>query len=60
MAVQGLNCTCKQVENSQILYKNHIDILAVQERWEVTGKTTFSVQVIYGLESLEVKIDVII
>ena len=23
--VQGLNFACKQVENSQILYKNHID-----------------------------------
>ena len=29
--VQGLNCTRKQVEIGEILHKNSIDLLAVQE-----------------------------
>ena len=41
--VQGLNCTCKQVEIGEILHKNNIDLLAVQESWEVIGKSKFSV-----------------
>ena len=41
--VQGLNCTHKQVEISEILHKNNIDLLAVQESWEVTGKSKFFV-----------------
>ena len=28
--VQELNCTCKQFENSQIMYKNHIDKLCIR------------------------------
>ena len=41
--VQGLNCTRKQVEIGEILHKNNIDLLAVQESWEVTGKPKFLV-----------------
>ena len=40
--VQGLNCTHKQVEIAEILYKNSIDLLDVQESWEVTGKSKLS------------------
>ena len=38
--VQGLNCIRKQVE---ILHKNNDDLLAVQESWEVAGKSKFLV-----------------
>ena len=43
--MHGLNCTCKQVEISEILHKNNIDLdlPAVQESWEVTGNSKFSV-----------------
>ena len=41
--MQGLNCTRKQVEISEILHKNNIDLLAVQESWEVTGMSKFLV-----------------
>ena len=37
--MQGLSCTRKQVEISEILHKNNIDLLAIQESWEVTGKS---------------------
>ena len=41
--VQGLNSTRKQLELSEILVKNSIDILAVQESWEIVGKPSFRV-----------------
>ena len=48
--MQGLNCIRKQVEKSEILHKNNIDLLAVQE-----SCLNFQFQVIHGLGSLEVK-----
>ena len=55
--VQGLNFTRKQVEISGILHKNNIDLLAVQESWEVTGKSKFSVPgyTWFGKPRLDVK-----
>ena len=42
--MHGLNYTCKQVEISGILDKNNYsDPLAVQESWEVAGKSKFSI-----------------
>ena len=41
--VQGLNSTRKQLELSEILVKNSIDILAVQESWEIGDKPSFRV-----------------
>ena len=55
--VQGLNSTRKQLELSEILVKNSIDILAVQESWGIGDKPSLALefQAIYGLESLDVK-----
>ena len=36
--IQGLNSTRKQLELSEILEKNSIDILAIQESLEIVGK----------------------
>ena len=41
--IQGLNSTLKQLKLSEILEKNSIDILAVQESWEIVGKPCFRV-----------------
>ena len=41
--VQGLNSTRKQLELSEILVKNSIDILAIQESWEFLNKSCFKV-----------------
>ena len=41
--VQGLNSTCKQLELSEILVKNSVDILAIQEFWEIVSKPCFRV-----------------
>ena len=41
--VQGLNSTRKQLELSDILVKNSIDILAIQESWEFLNKSCFKV-----------------
>ena len=41
--IQGLNSTRKQLELSEILEKISIDILAVQESWEIVGKPSFRV-----------------
>ena len=41
--VQGLNSTRKQLELSEILEKNSIDILAIQESWAIVGKPCFRV-----------------
>ena len=41
--VQGLNSTRKQLELSEILVKNSIDIFAIQESWEIVSKPCFRV-----------------
>ena len=41
--IQGLNSTRKQLELSEILEKNSIDILAVWETWEIVSEPWFRV-----------------
>ena len=41
--IQSLNSTRKQLELSEILEKNSIDILAIQESWEIVSKSSFRV-----------------
>ena len=53
--IQGLNSTRKQLELSEILEKNSIDILTIQESWEFLNKSCFRVPVYLCLESLDVK-----
>ena len=53
--IQGLNSARKQLELSEILEKNSIDILAIQESWEFLNKSCFRVPVYLCLESLDVK-----